>query len=96
MLRPIKVRPSPAPRARHEVLNGGTQPYAPRMRDIETIDSELHLVAALRHAARERGGPLPSIAVADALLDQRSRLGTGFNLQTAFAPPTRRWYKGNY
>ena len=41
------------------------------MRDIETIDSELRLVAALRRAARERGGPLPSIAVADALLDER-------------------------
>jgi hypothetical protein len=32
------------------------------MRDIETIDSELRLVAALRRAAQERGGPLPSIA----------------------------------
>lgn len=34
------------------------------MRDIDTIDSELRLVAALRRAARERGGPLPSIDVA--------------------------------
>jgi hypothetical protein len=42
------------------------------MRDIDTIDSELRLVAALRRAARERGGPLPSIAVADALLDERN------------------------
>ena len=33
------------------------------MRDIETLDSELRLVAALRRAARERGGPLPSIDV---------------------------------
>ena len=41
------------------------------MRGIETIDSELRLVAALRCAARERGGPLPSIAMADALLDER-------------------------
>jgi hypothetical protein len=41
------------------------------MRGIETIDSELRLVAALRRAARERGGPLPSIGVADALLDER-------------------------
>ena len=32
------------------------------MRDIETIDSELRLVAVLRSAAR--GGPLPSIDVA--------------------------------
>jgi hypothetical protein len=35
------------------------------MRDIETVDSELRLVPALRRGARERGGPLPSIAVAD-------------------------------
>jgi hypothetical protein len=40
---------------------------------IETIHSELRLVAALRRAARERGGPLPSIDVADALLDERLR-----------------------
>jgi len=33
------------------------------MLDIDTIDSELRLVAALRGAARERGGPLPSIDV---------------------------------
>jgi hypothetical protein len=42
------------------------------MRDVETIDSELRLVAMLRRAARERGGPLPSIDVADALLDERN------------------------
>jgi hypothetical protein len=47
---------------------------SPRMRDIETIDSELRLVTALRHAARERGGPLPSIDVADVLLDERREL----------------------
>ena len=46
-------------------------PKLPRVRDIETIDSELRLVAALRRAARERGGQLPSIGVADALLDER-------------------------
>ena len=39
--------------------------------DIEAIDSELRLVAAVRRAARARGGPLPSIDVADALLDER-------------------------
>jgi hypothetical protein len=44
------------------------------MRDIETLDSELRLVAALRRAARERGGPLPSIDVADAPLDERREL----------------------
>jgi hypothetical protein len=43
----------------------------PGVRDINTIDPELRLVAALRRAARERGGPLPSIEVADALLDER-------------------------
>jgi hypothetical protein len=48
--------------------------YAPRVRDIETIDSELRWVAALRCAARERGGPMPSIDVADALLDERREL----------------------
>jgi len=41
------------------------------MRDIETVDSELRLVAALRRAAREHGGPLPSIDLADGLLDER-------------------------
>jgi hypothetical protein len=41
------------------------------MRDIETIDSELGLVAALRRAARERGGPLLSTAPMDELLDER-------------------------
>jgi hypothetical protein len=44
------------------------------MRDLDTIDSELQLVAALRRAARERGGPLPSMDVADALLDERREL----------------------
>jgi hypothetical protein len=44
------------------------------VRDIQTIDSELRSVAALRRAARERGGSLPSIVVADALLDERREL----------------------
>jgi hypothetical protein len=47
------------------------------VRDIETIDSELRLMAALRRAAGERSGPLPSIDMADTLLDERSRLGEG-------------------
>ena len=38
------------------------------MRAIDTIDSELQLVAALRRAARERGGPPPSMDLADARL----------------------------
>jgi len=41
------------------------------MRDIETIDSELRLVAALRRAARERGGPVPCTAPMGELLDER-------------------------
>jgi hypothetical protein len=52
---------------------GGCQAQV-RTRDIETIDSELRQVAALRRAARERGGPLPSMHVADALLDERREL----------------------
>jgi hypothetical protein len=51
------------------------------VRDIETIDSELRLVAALRRAARERGGPLPLIDVVDALLDERREL-TGLSRLT--------------
>jgi hypothetical protein len=35
--------------------------------NIDSIDSELRLVAPLRRAARERSGPLPPIDVADAL-----------------------------
>jgi hypothetical protein len=60
-----------------EVATPSRRTYAPRMRDIDTIDSELRLVAALRHAAGERGGPLPSIDVADALLDKRRELAEG-------------------
>ncbi|HXY66016.1 MAG TPA: hypothetical protein VEI45_17070 [Mycobacterium sp.] len=52
------------------------------MRDLDTVDSELRLVAALRGAARERGGPLPSIAVANARLDERREAVEG---------STRRW-----
>ena len=41
------------------------------IRDLEAIDAELQLVVAFRRQARERGGPLPSIDAADALLDER-------------------------
>jgi hypothetical protein len=58
---------------RGEVLTPA-RTYAPRMRDIENIDSELRLVAALSRAARERGGAPPSIDVADGRLDQRREL----------------------
>jgi hypothetical protein len=46
----------------------------PATRDIETIDSELRFAAALRCPARARRGPVPSIAVVNALLDERSEL----------------------
>ena len=36
-----------------------------------SIDSELRRIAASRRASRQRGGPLTSIDVADALLDER-------------------------
>jgi hypothetical protein len=53
-------------------LRAATRPlgFGP-MRDQHTIDSELRLVAALCRTARERAGPLASIDVADALLDER-------------------------
>jgi hypothetical protein len=59
---------------RHDRFVGGCQAAHARMRDTETIDSDLRLVAALRRAVRQRGGRLPSIAVADALLDERREL----------------------
>jgi hypothetical protein len=49
------------------------------MRDIETIDSELRSVADLCRAAQERGGPLPSITLTDALLDERRMLTGDLN-----------------
>jgi hypothetical protein len=52
------------------------------MRDIETIDSELRLVAARRRAAGERGGPLPSIDVAAPKLDVRLTLAPTLNWAT--------------
>jgi hypothetical protein len=55
-------------RAENRIVEGG------QVRDVGTIDSEMRLVAVLRRAARERGGPLPSINVADALLDERREL----------------------
>jgi hypothetical protein len=59
---------------REDLSLGGCQAARARMRDIETVDAELLLVAAFRRAARERGGPLPSIDMADALLDERREL----------------------
>ncbi len=44
------------------------------MRDRETIDSQLRLLAAVRRVCRELGGLLPSIGPVDALLDERREL----------------------
>lgn len=52
----------------HRRCHRGAVTYGPALRDIDTIDSELRVVAVLRRAARERGGPLPSIDVANALV----------------------------
>lgn len=41
------------------------------MRTIEEIDTELWLMAVVRAACRRAGEPLPSIARADELLDER-------------------------
>ncbi|HUH70517.1 MAG TPA: hypothetical protein VLZ05_17645 [Mycobacterium sp.] len=43
------------------------KPARPR----ETIDSELRLLAAVRRAIRDGGGPMPTIAPIDELLDAR-------------------------
>jgi hypothetical protein len=40
------------------------------MRDLETIDSELRLIAALHRTAAEMGALAPRIDVADELLDE--------------------------
>jgi hypothetical protein len=47
------------------------------IRDLETIDAELQLAVAFRRQARQRGGPLPSIDAADALLDERLGVVSG-------------------
>jgi hypothetical protein len=44
------------------------------MRDRETIDSELRLLAAVRGVCREQDGVLPSVGPVDELLDERREL----------------------
>jgi hypothetical protein len=41
------------------------------VRNIETIDSELRLLVAIRHLAREAEGRPPNTAYIDGLLDER-------------------------
>ncbi len=42
------------------------------MRDLDTVDSELRLLAAVRRSIREHGGE-PSSRRVDALLDERNQ-----------------------
>jgi hypothetical protein len=42
------------------------------MRDLEVIDSELRLLLAIRHMAREAEGRTPNTARIDAQLDERA------------------------
>jgi hypothetical protein len=45
-----------------------------RMGDLETIDSELRLLAAVRRVCREYDGRVPSITLVDELLDEHAEL----------------------
>jgi hypothetical protein len=42
------------------------------MRDVEVIDSELRLLAAVRRTARELTGRLPDAGLIDELLEERA------------------------
>ncbi len=57
------------------------------MRDLDTIDSELRLLAAVRWSIREHGGE-PSSRQVDALLDERRELyfETAFSSARAWSP----------
>jgi hypothetical protein len=65
--------------ARGEVTPAARAPKL-RLRDIETIDAELRLQAAMRRSIREHGGEPPSRHVDDLLderLAHRGRTGAG-------------------
>jgi hypothetical protein len=49
-------------------------------RDLDTIDSELRLLAAVRWSIREHGGE-PSTRLVDDLLDERNELNRKLTLQ---------------
>src|ERR1700677_797458 len=59
------------------------------MRDVETIDSELRLLLAIRHMAREAEGRTPNTARIDALLDERAATAPRKNLAGPFIPAAR-------
>jgi hypothetical protein len=52
-------------------LTVATAPYDRRVRDLDTIDGELQIIAAVREAVRAVSGRTPSAAAMDALLDER-------------------------
>ena len=52
------------------------------MRDIDTIDSELRLLVAIRHMVREAEGRPPNTARIDQLLDERRELTGRHNPNT--------------
>jgi hypothetical protein len=54
------------------MIEPGVGPYALSVRDVETIDSELGLLLALRKMARKAEGRAPNPSRIDALLDERS------------------------
>jgi hypothetical protein len=54
------------------VHRAGARTYAPRMRDIETIDSELRLLLAIRQMVREEEGR-PAVVRADRRTARRAR-----------------------
>lgn len=45
-------------------------------RDRDTIERDLRLLASVRSAYRQRGGPLPPVSQMDALLDELLKLRT--------------------
>jgi hypothetical protein len=47
------------------------------VRDLETIDSRLRLLAAVRRVCREYDGRVPSTTLTDALLDDRAAASDG-------------------
>jgi hypothetical protein len=63
-----------------EKAAAASRAYAPRMRDLEVIDSELRLLLSIRRTVCEVEGRPPSAAHVDALLDERIR----FVVQLAF------------
>ena len=68
-------------RADREVPRGAARTYAPRMRDIATIDGELRLLARAWRETREMTGCTPSTALIDRLHDERAA-SSAVNAQT--------------